>query len=253
MRKLVFKVIIILILNFLVFKSLYLDEYNRMSNSRSYIRQVHSYEDFKYWSKEDGSKYCTALDTVKKEALYSGLEKFAFEKTNVVLLTQTDLVGCKDYIRVLATEFHKRNLAVAMYLDLSTDHRVFFKENYSGINPESIQNKYKDLAFSSDWIDYIIFDKGMEYLTFNDRRSVQTELRKIFPKPFIGFRFPNNITADSNGKHPNRPDMDMSLFLPADDDGDFIVTSIKVAEFKRTLVFVEDTGVLIEKVNGIFL
>jgi hypothetical protein len=229
---------------------MYLKDSTRSSNSQTYIRQVHSYEDFKYWSKENSTLFCTKRDP---KSIIAALEKYAFKNTNVVLMDQTDIIRCKDNITFIAAELHKRNLALAMYVDINSNYKSLFKDNFSGIQTEFINSTFKDFSFINDWVDYLVIDKGMEYLSYEERRVVQTEMRKIFTKPFIGFRFPNNIVADQNGKHPNRPDKDFSLFEPRDDDGDFIITSIQVESFKRTLIFTENPNIQVEKINGVFL
>jgi hypothetical protein len=254
MIKIALKVFIGILINIVIIKSMYLNDVNRTANTTSYIKQVYSYEGFKYWSKVDGAKICGDHTKEEEQQSFKTFDEYTNSRTNIIYLQNVDLVGCKDQIQDLAKELHKRNIALALNIEKNFDYKdAFTDESLTKVKTDYYKNKFKGFEFVNLWVDYLVFDHAMEYLTYNDRRAIQTDLRKIFDKPFIGFRFTRHIDGFPTDNHPNRQNKTLEEFLPRDDDGDFIITSIYVPAFKRTLIFVEDIQTNLATVNGEFL
>jgi hypothetical protein len=247
------KIGIFLLINFFVLKGLYLNQINRLTHSRTLIRQVYSQQDYRYWSKEDGKKYCKEMGMLEQEAVYTDLSRYADKKTNVIYFQNVDLIECKEFIQKIAVEFHKRNLEIAFDLEKKFEADKFFTGKFENFDTKYYSEKFKEMGFVSDWVDYIVFNNAMEYLTYSERRTIQTTLRSIFTKPYIGFRFENGMDIEPSSVHPVRNNKFMVDFIPMDDDGDFIIINFPVDSFKRTMVFAEDKEIYRVGINGEFV
>jgi hypothetical protein len=187
------------------------------------------------------------------KALYLRLESYSNTKTNVVYFQNVDLLECSDYIKQIAEQFHKYNLEIAFNLETKIEREKVFNADFTVINENYFKDKFQKTVFINDWVDYIVFDDAMQFMTFDERRHSQVLLRDIFPKPYLGFRFTKAENSNPDSTHAIRSDKTMKEFLPRDDDGDFIITSISYPKLKRTMIFIEDLSLDRIGADGEFL
>ncbi len=250
--KLLLKIAILVLFNGIIFRNLYLKSFNTFENSASIIRSVHSKPNYKYWTRIDGTRFCN-LDSLRINETFKYLEAFSDKKTNVLYLENVELADCLENIRTIASEFHRRNLELAINIEKQMDYKSVYSEDFTSMQPNYYREKFKNAGGVNDWVDYLVVDNAMEYMTFEDRRSVLVALRTVFPKPFIGFRFTKHFAGDPESPHQIRNNVQIKNFLPRDDDGDFIITSIKTNHLRRTTIFVEDEAMDKVGVDGEFV
>jgi hypothetical protein len=240
--KIVAKILLCLLINLLVIKGLYLSTIEKSTGKNILIRQVYSKPGFKYWTAIDGKEVCKSMNPDETTAFDNSLNQFADTKTNVIYFQNTNLLDCIDHISTLAALYHKHGLEIAFNLEAEFEEDKVFPLNHASFDSNYYSTKFAKAVFASDWVDYLVFDNGMKSLTFDERRSVQSVLREVFKKPFLGFRFVSDgYDLNPEANHPVREDIKMREFLPRDDDGDFMITNFKPQSLKRTMLFVEST------------
>jgi hypothetical protein len=255
--KVLVKVSVLVLINFLLFKFLYLDYVNRFVDAHTTLEKVHNEPEYRYWLYENAIDYCSE-DSIfsdsqiesKKEDIQNKIDNLIKTKGNVIYFKNIDLINCLKNIKNIAVEFHIRGFQIAFNLENTFDYQKIYGDDFSRFDLNPVREKFKDATFVSDWVDYIVVDNAMEFMTYTERHSLYAELRTIFNKPFLGFRFTRHYDLDPDTTHPNRPDKKIADFLPKEDDGDFIITSIPVKDFKRTMVFIEGKGIDRVRVNG---
>lgn len=219
-------------------------------NDKTFIVQkLFKQENFKYWAKLDGSSFCSKDFNYSDSTPFS---KYVGTKVNVIYLTGVDIKSCAEFIPKLADNFHFYGIQVALDLDAKFETKSVLAEDNS-LKITDYLNQFKSLNSSSEWISYIVIDNVIQGLTFTERRSFQSELRDIFKKSFIGFRFTNDVSPTPDMKHPLRTSIDWNEFLPRDDDGDFVITTFPVGNFKRTSIISENIIAATDDVDGQFV
>lgn len=230
--RVVFKILLCLLVNAFILKSLFISAYDKYSGKNIYIKKVYSKPGYKYWAREDGTKYCRNEENTNK---FDSLSEYSGKKTNVIFFENVNVIDCLDQIEKISIEFHKYGLEIAFPIEIDVDYA---KAYVDGVVSESYyREKYSPATSVNDWVDYIVFVDAMHFFDYNERREIQVVLRDIFKKPYLGFLFNKKYDIDPESIHPNREDKKIIDFLPKDDDGDFIITEIKVDTFRRTLVF----------------
>jgi hypothetical protein len=244
------KILVFLIFNILLFNVTYLR--HNQKGDHSIVRQALAKPEYRYWDKVDGISYCKAVGDEKTE-LFKSFDGFTMKKTNVVYLINTDVLSCQYNLPEIARELHMRDLELAIDLDLSLDYKLLYSEDFAQFTPANYSKRFEGAKGLNGWVDYIVVDNAMEFMTYDERRGLQSELRAVFPKPFLGFRFTKHFNFPFDTIHPNRQDKRIGEFLPKEDDGDFIITSINPELFKRTYVFIEDKDFESLQFDGEFL
>jgi len=233
----VFRTILFLAINLLIF-ALVLNRTDVLGitpkQTEVYVRHVYAKPNYKYWTYLDGTQFC------KENKGYESLDAFSSKKSTIIYFENVTLLECISNIKNIAYEFHKRHLEVAINLENSFEYDRFFKTGFTEFSTAYYKEKFKEADVVNDWLDYIVFDNSMEFLTYVERRRVEGELRRIFTKPFIGFRFTKNYAFDPISLHPVRKDKQVRDFMPYDGDGDFIITGFEVHNFKKTKIFNEN-------------
>ena len=245
------KIGLLLLLNAaIVFSILFADSFS-LKDQKSYIRPVFKIKDYKYWKQVEGSEFCTS-NALSVSKLISEVTKVAATKTNVIYFTKTDILACKEYLPAIAEIVHDFGILIAMDLENNVDSSTYFSSN-GNVNLAYFTDKFKDSGSMSEWISYFVFNNAMDRLTFEERKQIRATLRDIFPKSFIGYRFNPTFGPTPENTNPNRVEKQWQDFLPQDDDGDFIITTLPVQGFKRTLVFAENRDVLNDTCSGEFI
>lgn len=205
---------------------------------KSIIRPAIDAKSYKKWAKIDGTLFCKDFID-NDQSPYQKLQKIVDSKVDIVYLTGVDVLSCKQYIQEISSIFHKYGLSLAMNIDSNPDIKAIKGDDLSGLNLDYYTSKLKDTNGITRFVSYLVFDDALSYFTYSERRQIQSHLRDIYTRSFIGFRFIKSVTPTLDNKNPNR-NIDWNEFLPKDDDGDFVITSIPVSGFKRTSVFTED-------------
>lgn len=216
------------------------------TSKRSVIRPAIDTKDYKIWAKMDGREFCKD-STANDQSPYKALGKMVDAKVDIIYLTNVDVVNCGQYIQEISNKLYNYGLALAMNIDSNTDIKAIKGEDLSGLNLDYYTKKLKDTNGVTKLVAYLVFDDALSYFTFSERRQIQSHLRDIYTQSFIGFRFTKSVTATPDNKNPNR-NIDWNEFLPRDDDGDFVITSIPVSGFKRTSVFTEN--LVLQNIDG---
>lgn len=239
-------------LNSLILFSVLLADSTFFHKDKFLIRPAFKSLDYKYWSKLDAKSYC-ANEPESTSKFLAKVTEIAATKTNVLYLTNTDILACKDSLPGFADIAQSFGILLAMnLLESGIDSNAYFDESGT-LKLSYFTDKFKDQGSISEWVSYFVFDNAMEKLTFSERQLIRVELRNIFRKSFIGFRFDPKFGPTPENTNPNRKEKQWDEFLPKDDDGDFIITTLPVKDFKRTLVFAEDRKVITELSSGEFL
>jgi hypothetical protein len=218
----------------------------------TYIKPLYAKPHYKYFAHVNAVDLCNETFVSQADEKIKSIVDALDNKANVVYLDEVSVLSCKDYIQLIAEKLHAYKLEIAINLELKNEQSLSETDNEK--IKQLYQSKFKDLTPINDWVDYIVFDNAMNYLTFADRRAVQVELRKLFYKPFIGFRFTSDFNTNPESTHPNRQDKLMNEFLPKDDDGDFIIVSFALqSTFKRTKVYGENNTLKNLNLDGEFI
>jgi hypothetical protein len=211
----------------------------------SLIRPALNQETTTLWARVDGNIFCQA--SFDNESTTSLLKKMVDSRIGIIYLVNVDIQTCSNYLQKIAEKLHQYDLLLAMNIGTDFDINQIYSNNYTVFNPDYFTTKLQDTKGVTDWVSYLVFDNALSYYTYAERREIQSRLRDIYDKSFIGFHFTMSVTPTPDNNHPIRQTA-WNQFLPDDDDGDFIITSIPVTDFKRTIVISE--GINIKSAEG---
>lgn len=234
---------LILTLLSLVFYVVYASTIWGYSSNNVIIRQLYFDPSYEFWIQLDFDFECFDYSIEKLDKYVNKLQNLDLKGSIVVYINNFDIVNCIPNIVKIIEVLNNKNFLVALDFDHTIDLLSLYDNNMNYNTYFFEKYKIEDFNDIDLWVSYVVFSNIRNFLTINERRDVLLNLRNLFPRSKIGFKFDKDIYPTIDFKHPNRPNINWDLIKPIDDDGDFIITPWMVNNFKRTLVISDGSWV----------